>query len=81
MKAVDQLRPIEDRLAQSPYLGGETRGFADIAIFPFVRQFANADRDWFDARDLPRVQCWLDGLVASDLFAAIMAKHDPWKAA
>ena len=81
VKAADQLRAIEDRLAKSSYLCGETRGFADIAIFPFVRQFANADRDWFDARDLPRVQCWLDGLEGSDLFAAIMAKHDPWKAA
>ncbi|QZD90277.1 glutathione S-transferase [Qipengyuania aurantiaca] len=79
--AVDQLRELDSRLSAQPYLCGETRGFADIAIFPFVRQFANADREWFAARDLPHVRRWLDGLVNSDLFAAIMAKHEAWKPA
>lgn len=78
--AVRHLRVLDDRLADSPYLCGERRGFADIAIFPFVRQFANADRDWFDAQDLPKVRHWLDGLVSSELFAGIMAKHDRWVA-
>ena len=78
--ALEHLRALEKRLALSPYLSGDRRGFADIAIFPFVRQFAHADREWFDAQDLPRVQRWLDDLVGSELFAAIMAKHDPWKA-
>ncbi|HAN88548.1 MAG TPA: glutathione S-transferase, partial [Erythrobacter sp.] len=46
--ALDILRRLDERLSQSAYLRGETRGFADIAIFPFIRQFANTDRDWFD---------------------------------
>ena len=79
--AVEHLRVLDSRLSDQPYLCGETRGFADIAIFPFVRQFANADRDWFDAQDLPHVRRWLDGLVNSDLFAAIMAKHEAWRSA
>ena len=79
--AVEHLRVLDSRLSDQPYLCGETRGFADIAIFPFVRQFANADRKWFSAQDVPHVRRWLDGLVNSDLFAAIMAKHETWKPA
>ncbi|QZD96038.1 glutathione S-transferase [Qipengyuania gelatinilytica] len=79
-KALDHLRRLEERLATSRYLGGEKRGFVDIATFPFVRQFANADREWFDAQDLPNLQRWLGELVNSDLFTGIMTKHDQWKA-
>ena len=79
-KAVEHLRVLDQRLAQSPYLCGTRRGFADIAIFPFVRQFANADREWFAAQGLKHASAWLDSLVQSDLFTGIMAKHDQWKA-
>ena len=75
------LRKLDERLAGSAYLCGNTRTIADIASFPFVRQFANHDRDWFDALDLPSLHRWLAGLLESDLFAAIMVKHDQWVAA
>lgn len=74
------LAALEERLAAADYLCGDRRGFADIALFPFVRQFANADRGWFDAQDLPRLQAWLRDLVGSELFAGIMAKHPQWRA-
>ena len=80
-KAVAILRGLDERLERSAYLCGAERGFADIAIFPFVRQFRNADRDWFATRQLPNVSRWLETLLDSDLFASIMAKHDQWKAA
>ncbi|UYH55257.1 glutathione S-transferase [Qipengyuania sp. SS22] len=79
--ALTILRDLDERLAQSAYLCGDTRGFADIAIFPFIRQFANADRDWFDGQPLPHLQAWLSGLIESDLFTGIMAKHPQWVAA
>ena len=37
-------------------------------------------RGWFDAQDLPKLQAWLEGLVTSELFASVMAKHPQWKA-
>ncbi len=79
-EAVEHLRVLDNRLENSPYLRGDKRGFADIAIFPFVRQFANADREWFDDQHLPHVAKWLEGFVTSDLFASIMVKHDQWQA-
>lgn len=75
------LTTLEARLGVRPYLCGDTRGLADIATFPFVRQFANHDKGWFATQDIPRVRSWLDRLTGSELFAAIMEKHPKWVAA
>ncbi|MEN7535665.1 glutathione S-transferase [Aurantiacibacter flavus] len=72
------LQALEDRLTRQPQLGGETMGMVDAATFPFVRQFAHTDRDWFSAQDLPQVQSWLAGHLHSDLFTRAMVKHEPW---
>ena len=74
------LRRLEDRLAASACLVGERPGLADIAVFPFVRQFAFVDRAWFDAAPYPRLQQWLAGLLAADFFAAVMQKYPQWHA-
>lgn len=74
------LRDLDARLADQQQLCGETRTLADIATFPFIRQFANTDRAWFDAQDLPHLQRWLAGHLESDLFASVMPKFTPWKA-
>ncbi len=57
---------------------GPNRSLTDIALFPFIRQFAHIDRDWFASQPLPRLQQWLDEHCESDLFAQIMAKLAPW---
>jgi glutathione S-transferase len=72
------LRGIDRRLADHDHLCGRERGLADAAIMPFVRQFAAVDRAWFDAQPLPSLQAWLGRHLASDLFAAIMARMMPW---
>ena len=51
----------------------------DIAIFPFIRQFANTDRAWFDAQPIPSVHRWLKHWLESDLFETIMVKRKQWK--
>ncbi len=68
------------RLAGSKQLCGSTRTLADIALFPFIRQFGNHDRAWFDAQKLPHLQPWLAAHLSSDLFASVMPKFDPWRA-
>ena len=77
--ALALLAPLEARLAEAPYLCGDRRSLTDIALLPFIRQFAAIDPAWFAAQANPRLQAWLDELLASDLFAAVMPKFAPWK--
>ncbi|KQS02126.1 glutathione S-transferase [Sphingomonas sp. Leaf357] len=65
---------LETRLAGTTNLCGEARRLTDIALMPFVRQFAAVDRDWFDAQVLPNVQRWLAAHLGSPLFEQAMAK-------
>ena len=72
------LGALEARLADGGNLCREQRSITDVAIFPFVRQFASVDRDWFDAQPVPRVRDWLAGHVASALFERAMVRLKPW---
>jgi glutathione S-transferase len=78
--ALKHLSGLNDILAAQPYLGGSAPAFTDIALFPFVRQFAATDPLWFDALPLPALQAWLHGLLASDLFGQIMTRYPKWTA-
>lgn len=69
------LNKLNTQLISQPYLLGETLSYADIAIFPFVRQFANVDFGWFENSQLRGLQIWLDERVNSQLFKAIMEKN------
>jgi glutathione S-transferase len=77
--ALALLAPLEERLTAAPFLCGPTRALTDIALFPFIRQFAHIDRDWFASQPLPQLQEWLEGLATSDLFASVMPKFTPWQ--
>lgn len=76
--AMGFLRELDVRLGANGQLCGTRRGMADAAIFPFVRQFAAVDRDWFDTLPLTHLHGWLSGHLASPLFHAIMVRHAPW---
>lgn len=60
----------------SLFLGNQ---FADIAIFPFVRQFAFVDKAWFDQQPLPYLHTWLSYWLETELFQIAMQKFDPWQ--
>lgn len=77
-KASVFLHDLNARLRQD-YLFKDTPSLADMAILPFVRQFANTDRAWFDAQDWPNLIRWLDHFTASESFSNIMAKYPPWQ--
>jgi glutathione S-transferase len=69
------LLPLEAQLAHAPYLFGAQASLADMALLPFVRQFAQVDRAWWDgAAPLPRLRDWLQGLTNTALFQQVMAK-------
>jgi glutathione S-transferase len=72
------LRQLDERLSGMGQLCGASRGLADTAIMPFVRQFAAIDPDWFAAQNLPHLKLWLEGHLASPLFQTIMQRFAPW---
>jgi glutathione S-transferase len=78
-EALKILHQWDQRLSDAGQFFGSRPGLADMAIFPFVRQFANIDRSWFSAQSLPALHQWLQGHLESELFAGIMEKHPPWQ--
>jgi glutathione S-transferase len=73
------LYKLNDLLSKNgDYLFGKTISFADISIMPFVRQFANVDKDWFDSQDWPFLKKALDQFTKSDRFLSIMSKYAQW---
>ncbi|MEM7492285.1 MAG: glutathione S-transferase [Pseudomonadota bacterium] len=70
---------LDQRLANSEHLFGPAMRYPDTAIMPFIRQFANTDREWFDIQSLSCLQRWLTYHLDSDLFAAIMTKFPQWR--
>jgi glutathione S-transferase len=73
------LAPLEARLSARPYLLRETPSVADMAILPFVRQFAAVDPDWFHDSPLMFVRNWMLGLTRSELFHSVMQKRAVWR--
>ena len=72
------LEKLDSQLEESAFLNGDKRGFCDVAIFPFVRQFRIPNAEWFDSAPIPNVQRWLKSLMASDLFLTVMKKYPTW---
>lgn len=72
------LQKLENRLSHHPFLFGVEIRLADIAIMPFVRQFAHVDKKWFEASDYPYLQSWLKARLESDEFQKIMFKYLQW---
>lgn len=72
------LRKLEERLNQHKYLLGDSPNLADLAIFPFIRQFAHVDREWFYSSEYKALQSWLDGFLESEQFQKVMNKFSQW---
>lgn len=66
------LRTLEERLSKHAFLMDANMRFADVAIFPFIRQFAGVDNSWFAHSPYKNLQHWLEICINADLFKAIM---------
>jgi len=69
------LEPLEQRLEQDVYLGGNTPCLTDVAIFPFIRQFAGVDPVWFGASPFQATRQWLERWLTSEVFTAVIARR------
>lgn len=73
------LQDFEQRLRTQPYLLGGQPQFLDLAVMPFVRQFAAVDRQWFDSQPQQRLRQWLDAWLVNPLFTGAMTKFPQWR--
>lgn len=68
------LRRLDELLEGRDYLLAEHPSLADVALMPFVRQFAHVDREWFGQTPYRRLQAWLQRFLESELFTGVMGK-------
>ena len=80
VKACETLADYEKTLGKTPYLMGINPSLTDYATFPFIRQFAAVEPDWWGTPEFPHLKKWLDGFLDSMLFKDIMHKYPVWKA-
>jgi glutathione S-transferase len=76
-KCLEILNSFNQRL-DGGFLMGNGLSIADLVLVPFIRQFANTDRGWFEQQDIPNVKKWMDGILQSELFISSMIKYDQW---
>jgi glutathione S-transferase len=72
--------PLEARLQSAPFLGGAAPGLSDLAVFPFVRQFAAVQPLWWAGAAYPGTRRWLTHWHSSALFTRCMVKLPVWQA-
>ena len=77
-RAVEFLTEIEGALSKHDFLFGRSPSLADMAIFPFVRQFAFVDKCWFDQCEFSQTKQWLDYWLNNALYEAVMKKYQVW---
>ena len=71
------LYEYENRLITSNFFLKNDISMADVAIFPFIRQYANVDYDWFSGH-YKHLELWLEKIVSSKLFTTVMNKYSEW---
>lgn len=69
------LLKLENLLSENNFLLKASPSLADIAIFPFIRQFAAVDAVWFEQSEYLRLKAWLNGWLNSDVFKSVMTKN------
>ena len=79
LEAETFLNKLNTLLTNHLYLLSDKVTLADMAIFPFIRQFANSDPEWFEKSQYPKLRNWLGGILSSRQFTIVMKKRDIWR--
>lgn len=69
------LNILESQLEHHRFLFADLPSFADLAIFPFVRQCAAVDLPWFEAQHWGRLKRWHSYWLTNPQFCDIMQKR------
>ncbi|MDA5092815.1 glutathione S-transferase [Aliiroseovarius sp. KMU-50] len=77
-KAMGILSDLTPRLDRHRFLFGPKASLADLAVLPFLRQFAMIDKARFDHDAPDQVRIWLDNFLESQRLADVMQKFPVW---
>lgn len=72
------LKDLDNRMKENGFLLAGRATLVDVALFPFIRQCAFTDKEWFDALPFPHLQNRLAEHLDSALFQAVMEKYEVW---
>lgn len=78
LQVLENQLSIRKELSTTSFLLGERQNLVDMAIFPFVRQFAYVNIDWFHSSPYPYLQKWLQWHETSEIFELVMQKFPVW---
>ena len=76
--ALTWLSALNDQLEETGYLFGLNPSLADMALRPFVRQYARIDEAQWNEQPWPHLQHWLQRWIDSALFAEVMETYPGW---
>ena len=77
--ARDFLGELNRRL-KTEFVLGQNKTLVDLAILPFIRQYAFIDKSWFDNQNWSNLNRWLNTFLNSETFAIMQRKYEFWKA-
>jgi len=69
---------LENRLNCHAFFMSNKESLVDIALLPFIRQFARVERQWYLQSPYPKIRQWLNNYLQSPMFTKVMAKHPLW---
>ncbi|WP_232775132.1 MULTISPECIES: glutathione S-transferase [unclassified Shewanella] len=69
---------LEQRLCQQEYLMSDKPTIVDLALVPFIRQFARVERQWYLQSPYPKLRQWLNTYLQSRMFSKVMTKYPMW---
>lgn len=72
------IQNLEQRLTEHTYIIDEYESLTDIALLPFIRQFARVERQWYLQSNYSNVKKWLNKYLQSPMFTKVMAKYPLW---
>ena len=68
-----------DALLKKQFLFGNKKSLVDLALLPFIRQYAFIDKIWFDKQEWNNVKRWLTSFLHSKDFEKIQQRFPIWQ--
>ena len=77
--AIPFLSQLNQLIQQNGYIINQQITLADVALFPFIRQFASVNQKAFEQLNLIHLNRWHAHWLDSALFKNVMIKYPQWK--